>query len=344
MGFVLNDEAFNRVLADLSQTYTVYAPKRFKHGAEFSDLDLVRYGVVTKARDIVFDVKTANSPKEALQRPSETLFHFTEDTVSEGQAPAKKPLVFVRSCDIHSLKRFDNIMLENGAPDHFYQHIRTTARFALIPCKTAFDSCFCVDMKANQTEDYDFSVECDGEEYRVNVKDSAMDAVFKASGAKEASVSVPFVTETKTRVTVSDKIAASTSEVLAALPVWEEYDSRCIGCGRCTFGCPSCSCWTMQDMFYTDNGKTGERRRVWASCMVDGYSTVAGSAEYRKKHGQRMRFKVLHKIRDHEKRFGHPMCSGCGRCDDVCPEYISFSNSINKLSAALETVASTGGA
>jgi anaerobic sulfite reductase subunit A len=99
----------------------------------------------------------------------------------------------------------------------------------------------------------------------------------------------------------------------------------------------------MQDMFYTDNGSAGERRRVWASCMVDGYSDVAGGGSYRKKNGERMRFKALHKIYDHTKRFGRPMCTGCGRCDDVCPEYISFSGLINKLNAALET-AGKGGA
>ena len=43
------------------------------------------------------------------------------------------------------------------------------------------------------------------------------------------------------------------------------------------------------------------------------------------------RFKVMHKIYDYEKRFGYPMCVGCGRCDDVCPEYISFQNLVNRL-------------
>jgi anaerobic sulfite reductase subunit A len=27
------------------------------------------------------------------------------------------------------------------------------------------------------------------------------------------------------------------------------------------------------------------------------------------------------------------MCVGCGRCDDVCPEYISYSNCVNRLAA-----------
>lgn len=68
----------------------------------------------------------------------------------------------------------------------------------------------------------------------------------------------------------------------------------------------------MQDIFYSENGRVGERRRVWASCMVDGFTDVAGGGSYRKAHGQRMRFKVLHKVLDHKARFGHTMCVGCG--------------------------------
>jgi anaerobic sulfite reductase subunit A len=230
-------------------------------------------------------------------------------------------------------------MIKNGAPDYYYEGIRKNARLALIPCTSAFDSCFCVDMHTNQTDDYDLSVEKKGDQYLVQSKSQDLLDLLNVHAEREMDVAVPFVRDTKTHVTLSDKI----SNAAASLPLWEEYDGRCINCGRCTFSCPSCSCWTMQDMFYTDNGRAGERRRVWASCMVDGYTDVAGGGAYRKKNGERMRFKALHKIYDHTRRFGYPMCTGCGRCDDVCPEYISFSHTINKLNAALE-VASPGGA
>ena len=39
----------------------------------------------------------------------------------------------------------------------------------------------------------------------------------------------------------------------------------------------------------------------------------------------------MNKIHDFEKRFGYPMCVGCGRCDAVCPEYISYANLLNQL-------------
>ena len=44
-----------------------------------------------------------------------------------------------------------------------------------------------------------------------------------------------------------------------------------------------------------------------------------------------MRFNVMHKIYDSKKMFVVPMCLGCGRCDDVCPEYISYSHCVNRL-------------
>ena len=118
----------------------------------------------------------------------------------------------------------------------------------------------------------------------------------------------------------------------------EEYNSRCINCGRCNFVCPTCTCFTMQDLFYSENGKVGERRRIWASCMVDGFTDVAGGGSYRKKNGERMRFKLLHKVLDYKQRNGYHMCVGCGRCDDICPEYISFSGCINKLQSAMTEV------
>ncbi|MGL4969996.1 MAG: 4Fe-4S dicluster domain-containing protein, partial [Fusobacteriaceae bacterium] len=55
--------------------------------------------------------------------------------------------------------------------------------------------------------------------------------------------------------------------------------------------------------------------------------------------GERMRFKVMHKIHDHKKRFGnHQMCVGCGRCDDKCPVFISFSTTVNRLADEVDKI------
>ena len=163
--------------------------------------------------------------------------------------------------------------------------------------------------------------------------DKEFDSFFKAAaGAKELDVTPRFVTENEVKVEIPDEIPGR----IITDDLWDEYTTRCINCGRCNFVCPTCTCYTMQDVFYSDNGRVGERRRVSASCMVDGYTDVAGGGQYRRKNGERMRFKVLHKISDFKKRFGYQMCVGCGRCDDICPEYISFSNIINKVNDAVK--------
>jgi anaerobic sulfite reductase subunit A len=156
-------------------------------------------------------------------------------------------------------------------------------------------------------------------------------ALFEAADAKAEDVTPAYVTENEVRV----KVPAKVPNEIYKHSMWDEYTARCINCGRCNFVCPTCTCYTMQDVFYTDNGKVGERRRVGASCMVDGYTNVAGGGQYRRTNGERMRFKVLHKVYDFRKRFGYDMCVGCGRCDMVCPEYISFANCINKLNDAV---------
>ena len=114
---------------------------------------------------------------------------------------------------------------------------------------------------------------------------------------------------------------------------------KCIGCGGCNTVCITCSCFDTTDIIYNETSRDGERRRVWSSCMLNDYSTVAGGHNVRAKAGDRMRFKAMHKLYDYNARFGKGnMCVGCGRCDMRCPKDIHFSETIDKLAAAVENL------
>lgn len=334
MGYELSKEQMNEVLSLLKEDYLIYAPKCFHGGGRFSDTDCIRYGEISKMEDIVFDKKAEYSFKEVLLPISQTLFYFTQDCVKEADAPKQGAIVFLRSCDLHSVKRLDEIYLKNGASDYYYQRLRERVIFVLMGCKTAFDSCFCVDMGTNQSSEYDMSIDISENGYQLDCKSNQLEKLLSSYATKHLDVTPAYVTETKTRVNIPSNL----SYQIGKSNMWREYDARCINCGRCNFVCPTCTCFTMQDIFYTDNEKAGERRRVWASCMVDGYTDVAGGASYRQKNGDRMRFKVLHKVLDYKERNGYHMCVGCGRCDDICPEYISFSHCINKLENGMKEV------
>lgn len=334
MGYVLEMEDFSAVIDALKKDYRIFAPVRKEGAGRFTDVDCVIYDEISDAFDLELTQKSDYSAKEWLTPLSETLLYFTEEDVKEADLPQKPVLIFGRSCDLHSIQRTDQIYLKNGdAKDPFYQRRRDLIKTVLIGCGQSFDNCFCVSMDTNQCDDYVFSVDLiDGNVYS-DVKDAAFDAYFQVDKTVETkSVTPQFVTENDVKVDIPDVIPYQ----IITDDLWDEYTTRCIGCGRCNFVCPTCTCYTMQDVFYRDNERVGERRRVAASCMVDGYTNVAGGGQYRRTNGERMRFKVLHKISDFKKRFGYQMCVGCGRCDDVCPEYISFSNIIGKVSNAAE--------
>ena len=120
--------------------------------------------------------------------------------------------------------------------------------------------------------------------------------------------------------------------------MWDEYNKRCIGCGSCTVACSTCTCYTTRDIVYDENGKVGERKRVQASCQIEGFDEMAGGHSFRNTVAERMRYKVLHKIHDYKEKFGENMCVGCGRCTDRCPEAISFTATINKVTKAVEEI------
>ena len=344
MGYVLDGEGLDRLVRELARDYLVFAPVRKVGAGRFTDVDQVIYDFVDDASQIELDAKSDYSFKELLTPLSQTLFYYTEDQVREAggigaagdparEGDARDVLVLMRACDLHGVKRLDAMYLHNGPEDSFYRRIRDRVHFVLIGCPQTFEHCFCVDMGSNVAPDnWEFSLERSDEGYACAVANESLRPLFERYATASRDVVPAHVTQNEVHVRVPKTVPLE----LRTSPVWDEYNHRCIGCGRCTLVCPTCTCFTMQDVAYTENGRVGERRRVQASCMIDGYSTVAGGASYRKQHGERMRFKVLHKVYDFRQRFGYDMCVGCGRCDDVCPEYISFAACVNKLSDAVD--------
>ncbi|QHQ63217.1 anaerobic sulfite reductase subunit A [Anaerocolumna sedimenticola] len=340
MGYILNENSMQKVFDIWKKDYVIYAPKRKKGEGMYSDTDCIRYEAVDTVAEVEFQRKSDYSFKEVLLPLSQTLFYFTEEEVKEAKPERKKgAVIFLRSCDLHGVKRLDQIYLENGFEDYYYKRLRENVKFVVIGCEHSYDNCFCVSMGTNIPESFDLALSFKEESFHVDSRWEELNPVLKELAGEEKKVRIPFVKENEIQVKIPENLSLD----IIKSTMWEEYNSRCINCGRCNFVCPTCTCFSMQDIFYTDNGKVGERRRVHASCMVDGFTEVAGGGSYRNKSSERMRFRVLHKIYDFKKRNGYHMCVGCGRCDDVCPEYISFSNCINKLEEAMEEVNSNGG-
>lgn len=330
MGFQLNKTEFDLVIQNLSSDYDIIAPALMPFEMRHSDQKVYGYRKVTSVDEIEINQRTFFSPKELLFPPRETMFHFLESEIKKPAFEGKNKIIILRACDLNGIDRLKRIFLNNGGSEDIYfkNKLKNTA-FWLLECNVAFDSCFCVSMNANNAENYSAAIKFDGNDILIELNDKKFNKAFENSGVYH-NYSFSAIAENSVKVTLPspEKINIDVFEH----DMWNEYTQRCIACGRCNTSCITCSCFTTQDISFDKNRKMNERRRVWTGCHLDGFSLMAGGHDYRTKNGERMRFKTLHKIYDYYQRFGVHMCVGCGRCDDVCPEYISFSKCINKLS------------
>lgn len=338
MGYCVTKTDFDSLLKEMIKSYKIYAPKRFPKQGRYSDTDIIKYDRISSLSEIVFDEKSDYAMREVLIPITETVLFFTDTDYKESRVIDERPiLIFARACDIHSIKRFDDIYLKNGGfEDSYYKRVRDKIKFILMECPNkGWDTCFCASMGTGEADEYIFGVKSQENNIMVEVKDPEFINIFKTF--TETNFTISPVIENERVVRIPEISNKEIQLAVKSLDIWKEYDKRCLMCGSCTIACSTCTCFTTYDMNYSSDTDAGERRRISASCHVDGFTDMAGGHSFRKTAGERMRFKVMHKIHDHKKRFGDfQMCVGCGRCDDRCPVFISFSTTVNRLAGEVD--------
>lgn len=337
MSYKLKLQEVNELFNELKKEYIIYAPKRFEKQGRYSDTDIIKYDEINSVEEIVFKEKSTYPAKEVITPISQTLYYFIENEFRESTMKSqKKILIFVRPCDINAQKRQDNIYLKNGNfEDIFYKRVRDKVKFICMECTEGWDTCFCVSMNSNTVDDYSLAVRFNDDNLLFNLKDDSFSKYFEDK--KKDEFELQFIKENKIKVEIPEIDNIEILNKLKTHKMWEEYNKRCIQCGSCTIACSTCTCFTTTDIVHDAESNIGERKRIQASCHVDGFDEMAGGHVFRKTAGYKMRYKVMHKIHDYKAEFGNEhMCVGCGRCTDRCPENISITATINKVSKAVK--------
>ncbi len=121
---------------------------------------------------------------------------------------------------------------------------------------------------------------------------------------------------------------------------WEDVAFACINCGTCTYVCPTCWCFDIQD---ETHGKCGKRMKTWDSCMYPLFTIHTTGHNPRGTKVQRVRQRFMHKLKYFlDKYEDGVMCVGCGRCIRSCPVNIDIRkvcNIMNSHSADTEACA-----
>jgi ferredoxin len=98
--------------------------------------------------------------------------------------------------------------------------------------------------------------------------------------------------------------------------LWDTISQKCVGCGVCTYLCPTCYCFDVLD---EAKGSQGKRIRVWDSCQFPLFTLQSSGENPRPSGKERMRQRIMHKFNYYPGNYDGVACVGCGRCVRECP-------------------------
>jgi len=326
-------EDWGRVLEGLKEAYRVFIPVKDGDFHTFKRLD---EGVRPN-----FDFQnTCLSPKGLIYPQSERMFDYTLDEKdAEAHILRESPkdytplaIVGIRPCDAHGLeivkRNFDNPEYRDPWWVQHYESSTLVGLGCLEPC----ESCFCTSVGGGPFSEQGLDVMLYDlkEAFLAKGLTEKGEALLLRAGGKEAGEAMKKQAEDLAEGAL-ERVVSSVSHgllrgkeinTLFDAPFWEEVAFSCINCGTCTYLCPTCWCFDIQDEVL---GKEGDRIRNWDSCMFPLFTLHGSGHNPRDQKTQRVRQRFMHKLKYYVDKYDNGVqCSGCGRCVRYCPVNIDI--------------------
>lgn len=348
--YTLKKENLEGWLKALAENAEVFVPVQDKKNSLINFLSLSRieqdlgwkqdeeHGLVLNLTE-----KTRLSPKHIIYPMSEDLLEFeykkntqqlddVEINISPANPEGQKIIFGLKPCDVQAIARLDAVFGEGVVKDHYYMERRKQTVLIAGGCDTVFEDCFCTQVGGSpynfQNTDIGFYPEGDsyvfivytekGQEvardssgYLQPVEDGARYLALVKEKDEQSSGKIAELWEGKDYQSIPDIMNQRFEDV-----EWKKVSAKCIGCGACTFVCPTCYCFDIRD---EKDNQQGQRYRCWDFCTSYLYTLEASGHNPRAELYQRYRNKINCKYNYNYRRHGHLYCVGCGRCIDVCP-------------------------
>ena len=336
-------DRLNDLYAKINETMGLFIP--IKRAGE------VNYAIWAEGKEVSLEtLKTVKSPKNMFFPQSENLMKFkTEGKNLEiidvreklGEKMDERPFVLfgVKACDYKGIEVLDNVFLADPV-DSYYQMRRESTTIVTLACSRPEESCFCNAFGIDATAPMgDVTTWLDSEYlyWQANTEKGEkltvlVQELLVNGGENEVSAQQEKTKEIMAKLPYANlDLSRFTPENLNELfnaKEWEEMSESCLGCGTCTFVCPTCQCFDIRD-FKTNEGVI--RFRCWDSCMYSDFTLMA-HGNSRTTQMQRFRQRFMHKLVYYpSQNDGLYSCVGCGRCVNKCPQKLNIVKVIKTL-------------
>jgi sulfhydrogenase subunit beta (sulfur reductase) len=311
-------------------------PSDSKSGAQF-----IKWTPGTKLSNAL---NTMRSAKDFFFPQSENLMCFKTEgkkiEIIDIRSEHEDFVVFgVRGCDARAFAVLDNVFLSEPV-DTFYKNRRDHGVIISLACTRPAETCFCRTFGIDAA-DPDGDIVCyktnDSLYFRAKTdKGEALLAklvsVTEESDTAEVEAQKQLIAERMTKLPLAslkaDAFGGGKTSKFFDAPEWKELSESCIGCGTCTYVCPTCQCYDIKD-FDTGNGII--RHRCWDSCMYSEFTKMS-AGQPRVSQLERFRQRFMHKLVYYpENNNGLFSCVGCGRCVSKCPIGMNIVKVMKKL-------------
>ena len=307
------------------------------------DGDFYRFKALEKGEHPDFAVvNTRLSPKSIVYPQSEVMLEYSLDenredchVMKETQVDDSPQVVIgIRPCDAKAFLLVQRNFETSEYKDPYWIRRYEATTLVGLACNTPCHTCFCVDAGSGPFHEagLDILLADAGDHYWAKVYTSRGETVIKDSGwqeeaaAEDADRDIENLKQAaESRITTrlnTDKLKDKKVTDLFDAPFWEAFAFACINCGTCTYVCPTCWCFDIQDEV---RGTAGVRMRNWDSCMYPLFTLHGSGHNPRDNKTKRLRQRFMHKLKYYVDRYNDGIqCVGCGRCINLCPVNIDI--------------------
>jgi ferredoxin len=294
----------------------------------------LRFRAVTAPDQVVLNGgKAMRSPKEHLIPQTEGLLTFGGagagmTLAALGLQPTPRVILGARPCDARACATLDDVFLARDPKDTRYGVRRDNTLMIGLACNKPGWGCFCTTVGGSPagTDGSDLLLTDLGDRYHVAVVTDAGRALVQDSGFGKAKgpdreAAEALHQQAATQMQTAFDLPLTLASLEWESPLWERYARRCLGCGICTFLCPTCHCFDIQD---ETTARGGFRYRCWDTCQFGEFTQQGHGHNPRPSQKERVRQRLLHKYKYLVTEFDRVGCTGCGRCVEACPVNIDI--------------------